>query len=241
MLSPDRDPASLSVALLLTHGRSNRLFLTRHGVLQGLPETWGLLAGGVKMSDPDPWDAMLRETKEEGDIDRENIIFVHGRNDTRPHVALIHRPDKLSIGLVYDATYSGRKIPLDGWKITEDTKVDFVKPFTWQAVLLLLQQPEKIYHADFNVPQLIRWLLFDYGGYPHRTNVISDWLHQNRETIPGTLTLSNPAATKLNQRWTYIPPYDAWLTAHGLYGLPEKTNFARSRSKWQNMDKGHHI
>ena len=173
--SKERFPGSVSVSLLLTHGRSNRLLLTRHGVKNGESERWGLIAGGVEKGES-AWDAAVREAWEEANIRQENIIFVHGRNDFEPHVALFKREDKISLGLVLDVTYSGPKVPLDGWDIVGDKSVDRVEFFSWRRVLELLDDESRIYRPDFNYPQLLRWML--KGSWYNQTRIKStnEWL-----------------------------------------------------------------
>lgn len=221
----ERFPGSISVGLLLTHGRSNRLFLTRHKDNQG----WGLIAGGVEKGET-AWDAAVREAGEEAGLKAENIIFVQGRNNLEPHVALMRREDKISLGLVFDTTYSGPSVPLKGWEIFNDHKVDWVSLFTWQQVLDLILNPEQIYRPEFNHPQLVRWTLHqaDIRGNP-RQQIINEWLLANGSKIPG-LTLRNQSGKAVClSDWEYVPPYNEWMTLPHLRGNPVKTNFARTR------------
>jgi 8-oxo-dGTP pyrophosphatase MutT (NUDIX family) len=235
-LTHERAPGSISASLLLTQGTSNRLFLTRHGVLQGEPPTWGLIAGGVELGE-NGWDAVLREAREEANIEPSNIIFARGRNDTRPHVAVLNTPDKVRVGLVYDVTYSGPQIPGFYKNISGDKSVDRIELFSWQQILRLLETPEHIYRAEFNHPQLIRWLLMDYGGNPKRTNIINNWIYEHPTTIPGRLTRISTNSERLFDQWEYIPPYDSWLASPSIHGRPEQTNYARRRSVWQQGKK----
>lgn len=213
-------PSSVSVSLILTHGRSKRLLLTRHGVQDNESESWGLIAGGVGKGE-NAWQAAIREAREEANIREENIIFVQGRNKLNPHVALIRGEDKIRLGLVFDVTYSGPKVPLNGWQVEGDSSVDKVKFFTWREILQLLEDRTSIYRAEFNFPQLIRWTLKHYEINEKRMSVINEWLHNNEENIPGLL--------KDGDTWRYCPPYNDWMTTPGIHGDPQKTNFARER------------
>jgi len=231
MASPDRAPSSISVALLLTHGRSNRLFVTEQNINN--ERTIGLIAGGVDLLDPNPFAAAVREATEEAKLDPETIIFVKGRNSLEPHVVFVNGLDKIRLGLVYDATYSGPKVSLEGWEIQGDKKVDHVKLFTWRQVITLLENPDQIYRAEFNIPQFLRWIFFDYGGNQSRTETINNWLARNEKNFPGLQQKPDPKTESINDVWEYTPPYQEWTTVDGLLGRPNKTNFARKRSKWQ--------
>lgn len=216
----ERDLASISVSLLLTHGRSNRLLLTRHGVKQNEQETWGLIAGGVKYRE-NAWKAALREAEEESKLQPKNIIFVKGRNDIRPHVALVCGNDMNHEGLVFDVTYSGPKTP-NGWGIDDDAKVDRVEWFTWQRVLDLIDNPNSIYRPEFNLPQLVRWTMMGHGAKENRVATVEGWLRSRVGRIEGLYQ-------ETNGKIGYIPPYDEWMVMPGLRGDPRKTNFARKR------------
>jgi len=222
MAKEERFPATVSVSLLLTHGRSNRLFLTRHGVEAGQKESWGLIAGGVKEGES-PWDAAMREAKEEANIEAKNIIFVRGRNSLEPHVALIRGKEKDSVGLVFEATYSGPKVPMSGWEIEGDNSVDRVELFSWQRVLGLLDDESQIYRPEFNYPQLIRWTLKNGGSDERRKGIINRWLLDKYESIPGLIR------REVSGSWDYIPPYNEWMGMPGIRGIPSRTNFARER------------
>lgn len=206
--------------------------MVRQGEKSRTPGTVGLIAGGVELNDPSPLDAGFREALEETEIKRDHIIFVRGRNDPRPHVAPIIGPDKIHMGLVFDMTYSGPRVPLAGWDIRGD-KIDRVEIFTWQQILHLLDNPDQIYRPEFNTPQFIRWLLLNHGGNPQRTKTVDAWF-QNRN-IEGLRRRQDSNITDrstLLSKWEYIPPYENWLTLPQLFGNPQKTNFARTRSKW---------
>ncbi|MFC1625257.1 NUDIX domain-containing protein, partial [Patescibacteria group bacterium] len=224
--SKERFPGSISVSLLLTHGRSGRLLLTRHGVNKEEQETWGLIAGGVEKGE-NAWEAALREAWEEAKIKRGNIIFVQGRNKLEPHVALIKKEEKISLGLVFDVTYSGPKVPLEGWKITTDRSVDKVKFFSWKEILNLLENKTKIYRPEFNHPQLLRWIIREPGS-PKRMKMVNNWLLLNHKNISG-LTRRGKEVRYLDSNkpavnWEYIPPYNSWFNTRGIHGLPDKTN-----------------
>lgn len=228
-MHPERFPASVSVSLLLTHGRSGSLFLTHHKE----NDSWGLIAGGVEKNE-NPWDSFVREAWEEAHISGKNIIFVRGRDSFEPHVALIKGKDKTRIGLVYSATYSGPKIPLDGWDIEGDDSVDRVELFSWQRVLSLLDGNPVLYRSEFNHPQLVRWLLKDHVGSlsSKRVAIIDAWLSDRTETIPGLSRRENQegsVSTKLSDRWDYIPPYNDWMNIPNIRGNQRQTNFARHR------------
>jgi 8-oxo-dGTP pyrophosphatase MutT (NUDIX family) len=206
--------------------------MTRHGVRQGSPETWAPIAGGIDLSDPNAYEAGIRETLEEAHIKREHVIFVRGRNYLAPHVALLQGPDKSQVGLIFDVTYSGPKIPF-AWEIHDDPKVDRVELFPWQRVLRLLENPDSIYRPDFNVSQLLRWTLMNHGGTASRTNAVDAWLREHAEAFPGLrLRPNRTKAPRLLDRWEYIPPYDDWWLTPNIHGSPRLTNFARARSKW---------
>lgn len=235
MPTGERPKASLSVALLLTHGRSNRLFLVRQSERSKAPGTRGLIAGGVELEDSTPLHAVFREALEETGIPKENIIFVRGRNNPRPHIAPVIGPDMIHLGLVYDMTYSGPQIPLTGWGVTGDDKIDRVDLYTWQQVLTLLEHPENIYRPEFNKAQLIRWLLLNHGANENRTRTVHDWLTQHKDSIDGLSDTGNTALRHDNMltRWHYVPQYEQWMTLPDIYGRPERTNFARRRNKWR--------
>ena len=216
----ERFPAIVSVALLITHGRSGRLLLTRHGLLHGNRESWGPVAGGVEEGES-AWVAALREAKEEANLSPENLIFVRGKDSFDPHVALINIEDKISLGLVYDVTYSGPKVSFEGWNITNDQSVDRVRYFTWQETLDLLEKPDKIYRPEFNIHQLIRWNIKHMRKSTKRNETVGNWLQLNNETFPGLLNTSN--------NWTYTPPYNSWVNLPNIHGDPARTNFARKR------------
>lgn len=218
----ERFPAELSVSILLTHGRSGRLFLTRHGVKLNLEASWGPMAGGIDQTDADPWEAALREAYEEANIKRENIIFVRGRNSMEPHAVMIRGNDKNIGGYVFDATYSGPKITMEGYLIENDEKVDRVELFTWRRVLGLLDGEEKIYLSDFNEAQLIRWSIREAGVNQNRKIVVGNWLRNRIGKIDGLYRDENGETG-------YVPPYNQWMTTPGIRGEPEKTNFARKR------------
>ncbi len=230
MPTQERFPATVSVALLLTHGRSKRLLLTRQKSDQ---EQWGLIAGGVQQGET-AWNAIVRETWEEARIKEQNIIFVTGWNSLEPHVALIRGQDKIRLGLVFDSTYSGPRISLEGWEISDDPKVDRVKFFRWQEILHLLEDQSRIYRPEFNYPQLLRWLLKDLGHNPHRTITVDQWLQTNFQTIPGLQPKTdspNSQPFKLADRWEYYSPYNQWMKTPGIHGQATRTNFARPRWK----------
>lgn len=218
----ERFPAELSVSILLTHGRSGRLFLTRHGVKQRNEPSWGLIAGGVDGEDKDPWDAVLREAKEEANINKENIIFVRGRNSMEPHAVMVRWPNRNVGGYVFDATYSGTKVPIGGYDIMQDKKVDRVELFTWQRVLELLDGDEKIYLPEFNEVQLLRWTMRENGIAENRVKLVKSWLESHLGKIDGLYKNKDGVIE-------YIPPYNQWMTMPGIRGKPEKTNFARNR------------
>lgn len=216
----ERFPASVSVSLIMNHGRSNRLLLTHHGVKKDEPDSWGLIAGGVEKGE-DPWQAVIREAWEEANVRSENIIFVKGRNSLEPHVALINQERRISLGLVFDVTYSGPTVPLDGWEIDSDSGVDRVRFFTWGEVLSLLDNKESIYRSEFNFSQILRWTLKYYKDTEKRRRVTDDWLHRHVNNIPGLLLEDG--------NWKYYPPYNSWLTTPHIHGNPSQTNFARER------------
>jgi 8-oxo-dGTP pyrophosphatase MutT (NUDIX family) len=221
--------AELSVSFLLTHGRSNRLFLTRHGVKQGNSETWGLIAGRVDKGE-NLYEAVLREAKEEANIERENIIFVRGRNNLEPHPVVILGEEYNWGGYVFDATYSGPKLPMDGWDISGDRSVDRVELFDWRRVLGLLNKPEKIYRPEFNFAQMMRWIMMDYGGGNENRKVYTNrWLLDRQGKIEGLVCHGRLFFDKLSDNWDYIPPYNRWMEMPGIRGNPRKTNFARER------------
>lgn len=224
-----RFKAELSVSFLLTHGRSNRLFLTRHGVKENNPETWGLIAGGVEKGE-NPLEAALREAKEEADINQENIIFVRGRNNLEPHPVVILGEEKNWGGYVFDATYSGPSVPMEGWNIYGDESVDRVELFDWRRVLHLLDKPEKIYRPEFNFSQMMRWIMMDYGGgNKNRLEFTNWWLQERRGKIEGLRCKGRLMLEKLSDNWDYIPPYNSWMEMPGIRGWPARTNFARER------------
>lgn len=229
--SSERFPATVYVALLLTHGRSNRLLLTRHHV-EG-QEQWGPIAGAVEENEG-PWAAVVRESKEEANISPYDIIFVVNRDPLEPHVALLpgSEKEKIQAGLIYSATYSGPKLPLDGWEITGDRSVDKARFFTWQEVCSLLGEDKHIYIPEFNVPQLIRWLLYSPVGVKRACD-IDQWLVKNQDRFPGLSRLGDKntfsSSYTLPKIWRYIPPYNDWMKIEGIYGRPERTNFARER------------
>lgn len=227
--SGERFPASVSVSLLLTHGRSDRLLMTRHGVKKGQGETWGLIAGGVEKGET-VWDAAVREAREEAQLNQENIIFVRGRNDFEPHVALIKGENKISLGLVLDVTYSGPKVPLGGWDVVGDRSVDRVEFFSWQKVLSLLDDKSRIYRPEFNYPQLLRWILKSCWTDSRRIEATNKWLLERAQDIEGLYRRTDKQGSILNI-WSYVPPYNHWMTKPGIHGLPSKTNFARRRFK----------
>ena len=231
-----RAPSKISVALLLTHGRSNRLFMTRHGIKDGGSESWGLIAGGVELSDPDPLSAGMREALEEANVSPGHVIFVRGRNKLQPEIVYIPGREHISLGLVFDVTYSGPKVPLAGWDVVDDSKVDRVELFSWRRVMDLLDHPDLIYRPEFNTSQLLRWLLMNYGGDERRTTILDDWLKKRVAKFPGLRErerVDSNGITSLKSRWEYIPEYYSWITRPGLFGSPERTNFARARSKWR--------
>lgn len=224
----ERFPASISVSLLLTHGRSGRLFMVRHG------QEWGLIAGAVEIGE-NPWHAILRESQEEAHINSENIIFVKGRDTFDPHVILIRGEDKNRIGLVYGATYSGPKFPFEGNDIKDDKSINRVACFSWKQILNILEDPDKnIYRPEFNFPQLIRWTLehASRSKYLSRALVVDNWFLEKQENIKG-LTLKDTKKiekpSELLSKWNYVPNYNSWMTAKNIHGDPSKTNFARSR------------
>lgn len=223
----ERSPATVSVSLLLTHGRAGRLLLTRHGIKEGEPESWGLIAGGVRMGE-NPWDAALREAWEEANIEPENIIFVKGRDSLEPHVAMIRGEDKIRLGLVFGVTYSGPKVPLDGWEIGHDSRVDRVKFFTWREILDLIDNEPKIYRPYFNTPQLLRWTLTTCWQGSVRTQATCQWLLQRSEKIPGLSLRKGLDGTRIDH-WQYTPPYNEWVNTPWIHGRPSETNFARER------------
>jgi len=231
MTNEERFPSSVSVSLLLTHGRSGRLILTRHGIKTGEgKESWGLIAGGVERGE-DPWRAAMREAKEEAGFSGEHIIFVRGRNNLEPHVALVLGEDKNHLGLVFDTTYSGPRVSMDGWDVADDRSVDRVGLFSWQRVLKLLDDQTQIYRPEFNYPQMVRWILKDCRD-ESRAGGIERWLLDREGSIPG-LTRRRMAETgdvrKFSDRWDYIPLYDSWMGMPGIRGVPSRTNFARER------------
>lgn len=240
--SPERFPATVYVALLLTHGRSNRLFLTRH-YAEGQWQ-WGPIAGAIEEKEG-PWGAVVREAKEEANISPYNIIFVTNRDPLEPHVALLPGSDKGKIraGLIYSATYSGPKLSIDGWNIVGDRSVDMARFFTWQEVCSLLEESKHIYVPEFNIPQLIRWLLYSPVGVKRACD-IDQWLTENQDKFPGLSRLGdkNMLASywTLPDIWRYIPPYNDWVKIEGIHGRPERTNFARARyhkmikANWQD-------
>lgn len=226
----ERFPGQIYVALLLTHGRSNRLLLTRH--LRDGVEKWGPVAGGVEQNEG-PWEAVVRETNEEAGIPSSSIIFVRGRDSVEPHVALLPGNDKNKIGLIYSATYSGPKIPLDGWEVKGDEKVDQAAFFPWQNVCKLLERgTEGIYAPEFNIPQLIRWLINSPVGVKNAYD-IHKWLAKNMDSFPGLTCLydknSFASQSTLPKVWKYIPPYNEWMNMSWIHGVPARTNFARKR------------
>lgn len=223
----ERFPSTMSVSLLLTHGRAGRLLMTRHGVISGGLESWGLVAGGVAQGE-NAWDAAVREAWEEAQILPENIIFVQGRDSFESHVALIRGEDKNRLGLVYSVTYSGPPFPLDGWNIMGDRQVDMAKFFTWQEVLDLMDNRSRIYRPYFNYPQLLRWTLANTWRSSKRAEVTNRWLLEREETIPG-LHRSQDIDENDLAVWKYIPPYNQWMEVTGIHGLPARTNFARAR------------
>ncbi|MFC1790297.1 NUDIX hydrolase [Patescibacteria group bacterium] len=223
----ERFPSTVSVSLLLTHGRAGRLLMVKQGLKDGESKSWGPIAGGVDQGE-NAWDAALREAWEEARIPPEHIIFVRGRDSLEPHVALIRGDDKNSLGLVFSVTYSGPRVPLDGWDIDGDKSVDRTRFFTWQEVLNLMDSSSEIYRPDFNFPQLLRWTLANSWRSQKRARVINQWLSEREEAIPGLCKRKGSGETLL-AGWHYTPPYNQWMEVPGIHGDPNKTNFARAR------------
>lgn len=223
----ERFPATVSVSLLLTHGRSGRLLMTRHGVKDGESESWGLIAGGVDYRE-NAWDAAMREAWEEARIRPECIIFVRGTNPLEPHVAMVRGEDKIRLGLVFDVTYSGPKVPLGGWNIENDASVDRARFFPWQEVLGLLEDSSKIHRSEFNYPQLLRWTLSNGWRSRKRSEAICQWLLARERAVPGLYRRRDSDGSNI-VHWEYTPPYNEWTRATGIHGLPSRTNFARER------------
>lgn len=223
----DRFMASVSVSILLTHGRSGRLILVRHG------QTWGLPAGAVESTET-PWNALLREIKEETNLNKENIIFVNGVDKTLPEPILLRGLNKNRVGFIYGATYSGPKIPFDGWDIIGDKTINMAACFTWQNVLKLLDSPEEIYRPEFNFPQLIHWSIekASKSKWLSRSQLLDLWLTENQDKVKGLRLLTNikiSRSSDLLKKWSYAPPYNEWTLGKNIHGDPRKTNFARSR------------
>lgn len=232
----ERFPASVSVSLLLTHGRSGRLFMVRHPVVTGFgnQHLWGLIAGGVKPGE-NPWQVALREAQEEANIGGKNIIFVAGRDPLEPHVALIQGLDKDRVGLVYSTTYSGPKFPFSGKQISDDPNVDMVACFSWRQVLVMLKAPQlNLYRPEFNFAQLMRWTIEKAarGKNLSRAKEVDTWFTEMQPSLEGLRIMGESDIEKpsdLLSKWSYAPLYNAWMMAKDIHGDPRRTNFARRR------------
>ncbi len=159
----ERHPTTTSVALRLGwQPEGNHLFprlilVTKKGTGQ-----LGLIAGGLE-KDEDPFKAAYREAEEEADLPPYFFVILN----SRPQVLVSPQSAKSSVGLVYDAQLLEAISP-QGY-VPDSPEISFVKPYTAEELLPLVEDPSRWYRPEFNLSLVKGWLreyvYYKYGSW----------------------------------------------------------------------------
>lgn len=170
---------SISLGIILTvssEKRLSNLLLVRDRISQ----KYGIIAGHLKKGE-NLHQTAVREVTEELGFFPQGVIFSDEGLIENPFLMLFPKGDKTSLGIIYAcALIAAPTSDSDGWKVTRDSDIDYAKPFDpYELIELLMNYDTTIHRPEFNVVQIVRWLISKYmssrgdvslspggGGYP---------------------------------------------------------------------------